>query len=62
MNILPKYFFVKRQKNNVKGWEANYNKGSGWPESLGFFKTKKEAREEVEKHRQGEKNVSTNPM
>ena len=51
MNVLPEYFFTKRTVKKVKGWEPSYNKGSGWPESLGFFKTMKEAREAIEKHK-----------
>lgn len=51
MNVLPEYYFVKKQVKGVKGWEPNYNKGSGWPETLGFFKTKKEARNAVENHK-----------
>lgn len=47
----PEYHFVKKQIKGVKGWEPHYDKGSGWPESLGFFKTKKEAREAVQRHK-----------
>lgn len=50
-NLLPEYFFVAKQINKIKGWEPHYNPGSGWPESLGFFKTKQEAKEAVEKHK-----------
>lgn len=52
MNVLPKYYYVRKQLNRIKGWEPYYNKGFGWSESLGFFKTKKEANEAVEKHKQ----------
>lgn len=51
MNVLPRYFFVKRQIKGVKGWEVNYNNGSSWPFDLGFYKTMKEAREAVIKHK-----------
>lgn len=50
--MLPKYYFVKRQINKVKGWEANYSGDNVWGESLGFFKTMKEARIAVQKHKE----------
>ena len=58
MNTLPKYFFVKRQVNKLKGWELNFNSGEGWPQNLGFFKTLKEAREAIEVHKKMHRTVA----
>jgi hypothetical protein len=47
------YEFMKRQINKIKGWEAFYNWGSELCESdsLGWFKTKKEAKVAVLMHK-----------
>lgn len=38
------YTLTKRQINKIKGWELTfYPKNNMWGESLGFFKTLKEA-------------------
>lgn len=54
MSILPEYYFIKRQKNKIKGHEVHHQpKEGGWPVSLGFFRTMKECRECVSKHKKG---------
>lgn len=64
-NKYPRYTFTKRQIKGVKGWEINYHINDGWPESLGFFKTMKEARffAEIDKmFRSKRKNQPTNDV
>lgn len=50
MNMLlghkPKYNFIKRQINKIKGWEVSYtDKENIWGIKIGFFKTMAEANE-----------------
>lgn len=54
--MLPQNFYVKRQINKVKGYEANFTPSSKVPIVIGFFKTKKEAREAVSDHKEKNKN------
>lgn len=49
-----RYHFIKRPIKCVKGWEVIYHGiGESWGGSLGFFKTIKEARDCVAKHKEG---------
>lgn len=61
MTVKIKYTFIKRQKNNVKGWEVNYNYGTGLLEYdvLGFFKSMREARQYVTQHQLKLRNLET---
>jgi len=48
-----RYGITNRQINRVKGYEVSFaKKGDAWPVSLGWFKTLKEARQCVAKHKE----------
>lgn len=52
MNKPFSYSLTKRQINKVKGWEVTFYDGiNNWGNTLGFFKTMKEARDVVAKHK-----------